>query len=75
MAKLNLKSARSVALDLGLPYKAILNAIAAHQVRTVTVGRRPLIPDGAIDDFLRSRTSGPSVVRDPEQLSKELVAS
>lgn len=60
MAKpLILKTARSAALDHGVPYKAILDAINSNELRTVTLGRRPLIPQGAIDDFIRRRTTIP----------------
>jgi len=59
MPKLKLRSAKQISIENGVSYDTVLEAVRNKEIRTVTLGRRSLVPAGAWDEFIRRRTTEP----------------
>ncbi len=59
MPKLKFQTAKEIAVEKGLSYDIVREAVRNGHVRTVTLGRRALVPKGAWEEFVERRTYEP----------------
>jgi excisionase family DNA binding protein len=52
MPKLKLLSVRKAAQEVGINYQLFKQAVSSGQIKTVTLGRRPMIPAEALQAFV-----------------------